>query len=320
MSKSTVSEGAARRPERPPARARAIAYALFMLIGMLVLRLQWHLAFDVDRSGLLQPYAETLLLVPLLALIACLAALAGNDRMLKLVAGATLVIIALQLLVSLAPSSQRATDALNALARVYGFLCIFAWPAGFGIKSWTGCIALLAVLLVVVVPLSLAWNVQRQALTNWRRTAGTLELQLYAAAEGGDLPQVRSLLVRGARLDITGDGGWDALMHAAAGGDPAIVNFLLAHGADPNTREDRMGSRPLPPSQASEMQGRVLVSGRTALITAAVHGHTEAVRALLAAGADPAVRDVNGKTALDWAMWANRPDVVLLLRESHAGR
>ena len=101
-----------------------------------------------------------------------------------------------------------------------------------------------------------------------------------------------------------------------------IVKALLAHGANPNTREDKAGSREdradfrsLPPPLKLEpgTPVRMLVTGRTALINAAARGNTEVVHELLAAGADPGLHDVSGKTARDWAEWAHKPGVVALL-------
>ena len=118
-------------------------------------------------------------------------------------------------------------------------------------------------------------------------------------------------------------------MHAASRGDPAIVKVLLAHGANPNTKEDKAGSRAdkvdvrsLPPTLNLEPGTpiRTLMLGRTALINAAARGNADVVRELLAAGANPRLRDITGKTARDWAAWANRPDVVLMLQSAQAGR
>jgi len=214
---------------------------VFLLIGLVTLRFHWHALFDLDRSGLIQYYVETVLLVPLLAVVACAFTFGSSDRMLTMVAIVTIAVIALQVLVSSAPSSQLATDLLNALGRVYSVLCLVAWPAGRVFKSWKACVGLLAALGVLIVPFSLAWNAQHQALTGFRRSPGPLELQLFGAAEAGDLSRVQALLDAGARADVKGDGGWDALMHAASRGDPAIVKALLAHGANPNTKEDRAG-------------------------------------------------------------------------------
>jgi ankyrin repeat protein len=53
--------------------------------------------------------------------------------------------------------------------------------------------------------------------------------------------------------------------------------------------------------------------GRTALMSAAARGHTEAVRALLQAGANPRLRDGQGNTALDLAGAPSQQQVPALL-------
>jgi hypothetical protein len=298
------------------------AYALFLLIGLVTFRFHWHALFDLDRSGLLQPYLETLLLVPILALLAFVCSVGSSDKMLRLLVIATVAIIAVQVLVSNVPGSQPATDALNAAGRVYTVLCLVGWPAGRILKRWKSCLMLLAALGLLIVPLSLAWNVEHQALTVFRRSPGPLEVGLYDAAEAADLKRVQALLAAGARPDVKGDGGWDALMHAASGGDPAVIKELLMRGADPNTREDKGGWRwyQLPTGRETPFTAlRVQLTGRTALMTAAVLGHSEAVRELLAAGAHPGLRDIQGKTALDWAESTRRADIVRLLRSAQQG-
>lgn len=140
---------------------------------------------------------------------------------------------------------------------------------------------------------------------------------------------MEALLAAGARVTVKGERGWDALMHAASCGDPAIVKALLAHGANPNTREVKAGSRedradfrsqPPPLKLEPGTPVRMLVTARTALLKAAVRGNMDMVRELLAAGADPGLHDVSGKMALDFAASANKPDVVSLLQRAQAGK
>ena len=56
-------------------------------------------------------------------------------------------------------------------------------------------------------------------------------------------------------------------------------------------------------------------NGRTALHWAALHGKIQVVEALLNAGADKAVKDEDGRTALDLAQYNNHPAIVKLLRD-----
>jgi ankyrin repeat protein len=55
------------------------------------------------------------------------------------------------------------------------------------------------------------------------------------------------------------------------------------------------------------------VAGRTALMMAAAYHNAFIVRNLLAAGANPALKDKNGETALDYARRASQIDIVKLL-------
>ena len=59
-------------------------------------------------------------------------------------------------------------------------------------------------------------------------------------------------------------------------------------------------------------------AGRTALMSAASHGHGEIAAALLAAGADLNAKDEEGRTALMHAREHQHQDVALLLQEAGA--
>lgn len=83
----------------------------------------------------------------------------------------------------------------------------------------------------------------------------------------------------------------------------AIIKELLVAGANPN---------------------KIFISGWTPLMVAAYHGNSEAVKALLAAGADPALTNKNdtgwiwyrnGRTARDYAQEQGHLDIVQLLQQ-----
>lgn len=110
--------GAASTTSRETAIGRTIAYGAFFAIGLVVLRFQWHILFDLDRSGLIQYYMESLILVPPLAILGCVRAFRGSDEMLKLLAFATILMASVQVVGEVTDFSQSARDTLNALDRV----------------------------------------------------------------------------------------------------------------------------------------------------------------------------------------------------------
>ncbi len=123
---------------------------------------------------------------------------------------------------------------------------------------------------------------------------------LIVAASIGNLAQVRSLLHKGVAVDFqeTNGAGYTALIHAAQGGrDPAVVQELLANGAQVEHRRN---------------------GGETALILAGGSGNVSIVEDLLNAGAQVNDHDDNGVTALMMASANGHSGVVLLLLSSGA--
>jgi ankyrin repeat protein len=112
---------------------------------------------------------------------------------------------------------------------------------------------------------------------------------LCAAAAGGNVRLIQRILELGhydARA-VT-----DALGTAAHHGETRAVRFLCARSAHIDER-DRIGW--------------------TALMNAAWQGHLATTRALLRAGADPRVQDLEGNTAEAWARKGGHDDVARLL-------
>ena len=91
------------------------------------------------------------------------------------------------------------------------------------------------------------------------------------------------LLAHGADPDVVGGEGDTAIRWAAAEGDTAMVDILIAHGVT--------GSIDIPGTG----------EGTTPLGAAAIRGHIAIVERLLAAGADPDAVDCDGFSALERA-------------------
>jgi ankyrin repeat protein len=77
------------------------------------------------------------------------------------------------------------------------------------------------------------------------------------------------------------------LHYAASGGHAAVIQLLLEHFAYVDSESP---------------------NGTTPLMMAAQYGTPEAIEALLAAGADPTLKNQRGLTALDFARKSVHPD------------
>lgn len=143
---------------------------------------------------------------------------------------------------------------------------------------------------------------------------------LHNSSMRGDDPEIpRILLAHGADVNGVNKYGWTPLHNAMLSGNPAIAELLLAHGADPRA-VDHHGSTPLhfaaqalDPSASSEdyakMAKKLLAlgvdpnaankHGRTPLHDAATTNKGSVMQMLAEGGADPSLRDVDGKSAND---------------------
>lgn len=108
-----------------------------------------------------------------------------------------------------------------------------------------------------------------------------------------------ALLDAGANPQEPAINGDPVILMAAMASDPAYLEILLAHHVDPGKRRGR--------------------SGRTPLIAAILNGNTDAqFRMLLAAGADPSQTDRMGDSALHIAATGGRYAQVLALLDAGA--
>jgi len=134
-----------------------------------------------------------------------------------------------------------------------------------------------------VRPMSRAW------IAYFQRT------QLHRAARDGDAARVRELLQRKYPVNRFNEDGKTALHYAVAGEHLAIVDLLLAAGADVNARDERViGDTPL-----GEYAGSCSV---------------EMAKRLVDAGADPTIAGWMRLTALDKAAERKRADGKQVLR------
>jgi hypothetical protein len=101
------------------------------------------------------------------------------------------------------------------------------------------------------------------------------------AVRSGNVAEVRQMLAQGADPNAPeGVNNWTPLLHAVHKNQVGSVAALLDGHADPNRA----------------------ANGETPLMMAAGYGYTPIVRLLLARGADPRIRDLDGETAVDWAI------------------
>jgi ankyrin repeat protein len=127
---------------------------------------------------------------------------------------------------------------------------------------------------------------------------------LPAAVRAGMLAEIVRLVITGTDVNARDALGMAPLFYAVKVDKPAIVRFLLEHGADANTRLEL---------QAKKQTDIPALDGQTALHAAVSHGNAEIVQLLLAAHSDPEALDANRNTPLDYAVAGGNPEIVRLL-------
>ncbi|MCW9014837.1 MAG: ankyrin repeat domain-containing protein [Gammaproteobacteria bacterium] len=149
---------------------------------------------------------------------------------------------------------------------------------------------------------------------------------LYLAAEKGDVSKVRELLEKIDSPDQRDDCNWTPLMRAAQNGHFKAAELLLAAGADVNA-VDKGGYSVLMVVSIfnnAKVLGLLIEYGASVdlqdpgfgwsgLIWSAKEGHYQNVKTLIEAGADKNLRDLSGKSALDWARENQHSEIVNLL-------
>ncbi|MCE7032124.1 ankyrin repeat domain-containing protein [Lysobacter sp. GX 14042] len=169
-------------------------------------------------------------------------------------------------------------------------------------------------------PLGVALSAGRRDLADWLDWRGwplprrrLLDADIPAAAIVGDADAVRRLLELGLPVEAVDRQGCTALLRAAGGGHGALVDLLLARGANPSCTA---GTGATPLSAAVSMRKAAIVDqliaagaeieqrlpdGLTALMLACALGLPDMAARLLGAGADIHATDDHGRTALHCA-------------------
>jgi len=122
---------------------------------------------------------------------------------------------------------------------------------------------------------------------------------LIGSSMRGYTKMMELLLEKGAAVD-TLHGGGSALMAAAACGQPKAAALLLSRGADPNVR----GAEGMTPLMWAAQSG---IEDREAIRTN--------LQLLLKAGANPRLKQNDGRTALDIAVMRKNLDAVEILKD-----
>ncbi|MBN1223597.1 MAG: ankyrin repeat domain-containing protein, partial [Candidatus Aminicenantes bacterium] len=120
---------------------------------------------------------------------------------------------------------------------------------------------------------------------------------LMEAASKGNLEICKLLVEKGAGIDYATEEGFTALMAAAWHGKLDVAKYLIDQGANVNAVKTDEGLKWSP------------------LVFASRYGQTEAVRLLLEKGADPSVRNVDGKEIFILAKEQGHDEILKFLRQ-----
>ncbi|MBV8501368.1 MAG: ankyrin repeat domain-containing protein [Paucibacter sp.] len=115
---------------------------------------------------------------------------------------------------------------------------------------------------------------------------------LQAAADAGNVADIRKLLGKGVPVDVRDDDGWTPLMTAAGRGQLDAVKIFLAAGADIETQS---------------------VNGQTPLMAAVASGSSAMVKLLVERGANTHAEAANGITVARIALKLGDPTIIGLV-------
>lgn len=158
-----------------------------------------------------------------------------------------------------------------------------------------------------------------------------LDQDLIAAAKANNVPLVRELIDRGGNVNAKDAIQDSAFLYAGAEGFNEVLRLTLAAGADVASTNRYGGTALIPASEHGHVETvRILIDagvpvnhvnnlGWTAMQEAILLNNggprqQEVVRLLLEAGADPGIRDPEGRTALQNAERLGFAEIAALIR------
>lgn len=160
---------------------------------------------------------------------------------------------------------------------------------------------------------------------------GRLDQELIAAAKANNAPLVAHLIVRGGNVNAKDAIQDSAFLYAGAEGFNEVLRLALAAGADVASTNRYGGTALIPASEHGHVETvQILIAagvpvnhvnnlGWTAMQEAILLNNDgprqlEVVRLLLDAGADPDIRDLEGRTALQNAERLGFAEIAALIR------
>lgn len=155
----------------------------------------------------------------------------------------------------------------------------------------------------------------------------SVDSTLHTAALNGNIQAIIAFIAQGVKPDAEDTDGRTALMYASYNGYTNVVRELITMGADVN-KCDKYGRAPLLFASSGPYPEtvKVLLDNRadpniadteerfTALMYASAEGHIDNVRILLAYNSDPSLKDVDGDSAITFAIRNGHTDIANLLR------